>query len=89
MPEWLSRSLMPPSRWPLVRAAKACPSSWVTVANKPKYRQVARRDGEHDGDEDYGEQFSNGHRGNLGPCKAGGNPVPPLLRAGSELLQQN
>ena len=40
------------------------------------------RDRKHDGGQDHGEQFSSGHHGNLGPCKAGGNTVPPLFGQG-------
>ena len=33
---------MPPTRCPVISAAKAWPSSCVTVASNPKYRQVTR-----------------------------------------------
>ena len=39
VPEWSRLSLMPPRRCPVMRAANAWPSSWVTVASSPKYRQ--------------------------------------------------
>lgn len=64
------------------KRGKCVPQFMGYGRKQPEVPPRGARDGENCGDHDDGEEFGNGHRGNVGLREAGSHAVPPQLREG-------